>query len=135
MATDLVQLQAALSFQATSPTNPQNRSPDSVLAQFTAQLRKENQTYRLAPSGVLLLTALTEGFSSIEFMKLECLTPGKSLSVKLNGAATGTVLAPASASQTVWMVGTVNFSTLEITNLDSALPVDIAVSIYQKQLP
>lgn len=135
MAELYVTAKATGTLETISSNNQAVRSPDRFSFSFAAEKRIENQIIGIDPSGTATIDISTEGMTSTSMLKLEVVTVGKSANLKFNGDTNGIDLIPTSTTDRAVFLASVDFATLEITNLDAANVINVAVSIFEKRIP
>lgn len=129
-----VQTKLTASLETISSANTAVRSPDSLSFSFTSEKRVENQVVGIAPSGSHTINIASEGMSSTSLFKLEVVTVNKGVNIKFNGDLNGVDVLPVSSTSKALFIGTVNFTTVEITNLDTDNPINVSFSIFEQKL-
>lgn len=122
----------AATLQTIDTPNITSASPDSVSQSFSAQNRIEKQVYTIPALGTATIALASEGFTACNLLKVECLTPGKPFNLKFNGDAVGVTMVAPSGSDKAVFIANADFTSMVITNPDSAVPVSVCVSMFEK---
>lgn len=124
-------IKAVTSLQVIDPEIGSQVPPDASELSFTAQERLEGRVYGVAGGGgSLTLNKASEGFTTLDLIRVEVLTPGKDLDVSINSAATPFTLRAVSSTDKAFMLMSADFTTLEFTN-DDAAEVFVRVSMFE----
>ena len=106
--------------------------PDPTSIEFVAQSRIERQVYTIpGNSGVKTFNPGDDGFVGIDFFKIEVLNVNKSVRLKFNGDPVGMEIKPVQATGKAFLIGTTNFTTLDIINSDPAA-IQVMISAFEK---
>lgn len=132
MASSQVTVKFSASLQAPVASGSGSRNPDSVSLEFTAKNRIGEQVRRIAASGTLSIVKADEGLGTVNLMKIECLTAGSGFNIAFDGDSNGSDFNPPSTTTKAFFIGTCDFTSAVITNLDSSNPIDVALTFYEK---
>lgn len=130
MATSTVSVQVVTSVSLSNSGT--SGLPDEASLTFTAKERMVERIYGIAASGSLIITKSTEGYTTVAFLKVQCVTANKSLTLKFNSDTTGVTINPVETTGKAFYLGTSDFTTLEIVNNDTSNAVEVAVSIFER---
>ena len=125
-----VKIDASLKTYTPGQTSP--GSTDPVSAEITSQKRIRDQVVEIAGGGTATLDLSTEGLSASAILKMECLTAGMDFNI-INGADTvGIDVVSPSSTTKAWFLGTLNFTSLTITNPDASTSIRVQYSVFEK---
>lgn len=101
---------------------------------FAIQNRVVEMTRPLAvsPGGTATVTVSALGLTAVDFFLLECLTPGKSVQVSLDGNVTLSTLNPPSATDQAFLMGNANLASIDIANPSLTDTIVVVLSFFQK---
>lgn len=132
MAALNVTVKTATTIQTIVAPNTASSSPDSITHEITSQARVENQVYKINAAGTVTITLASEGLATADLLKIQGLTVGKPFSLKFNGDPSGVTCNAPSATGVPFYLATSTFTTLIIGNPDVAVPIYVAVSMFEK---
>ena len=106
---------------------------DSVKEQvFDSLYRVEKFTLKVPASSAVVLTPADFGITQIAFVKIECVSPGKTFNLDIEETGTAVPVIPPNSTDQAFFMGNVNFSSAEIANSDAGGAINFIVSLYMK---
>lgn len=117
--------------QGTDSSLPIN--PDKYDIEFVARKRTENKIIDLNPGQILDIDLSAEGYTSTDLIRIQTLTPNKTLKYSFNGATQRAELKPTSTTGYGFIIATVDANAIKLENPDLTIPISLALSIFQRQ--
>jgi hypothetical protein len=114
-----------------SETSQVMQNPDPIALEFQVGKRSDLERIDLIGGGSATF-ALDARFDDISFFRIECMNKGKTFTIALNGSNVAIPIAPPSASQKAFILGTIGITTITVENPDTVNPISLGMSIFQK---
>jgi hypothetical protein len=119
-----------------SVTQSQNNSlpvnPDKYTVEFDCQKRRENDVITLPPGQSVTLDLGALGYTSTDLVRIQNMTQNKPFLLSFDAQTTKVPIVPVTTDGYAFIIGSASLNKINLENPDSQLPINIAVSFFQK---